>query len=84
MSDSLQTVHIDPVQFGRVQAEVEALRRDADKLLQTQQEQIQMLQKLNEQLTEARGGWKMLMLIGGASATFGALVSKILAPVVGK
>jgi hypothetical protein len=33
---------------------------------------------IRDTLTEARGGWKTLLLVGGAAGTFGALAAKIL------
>jgi hypothetical protein len=32
------------------------------------------LDALNATLTEARGGWRMLMLLGGAAAALGSLI----------
>ena len=36
------------------------------------------LEQVKTLLTEARGGWKMVMLLGGAAATVGALLSYFL------
>jgi hypothetical protein len=36
------------------------------------------LSEVKDLLTEARGGWKMVMLLGGAAATFGALLTYFL------
>lgn len=33
---------------------------------------------LRDQLTEAKGGWRALMLLGGASATLGGVVTTVL------
>ncbi len=68
---------ISPQEFGRLQAEVEALRRDMDRqglMLQTITNQ---LQSIESRLSEANGGWKVLMAIGGASAALGATVAPI-------
>ena len=32
-----------------------------------------------KQMAEAQGGWKMLMMVGGASATIGGLIATLLA-----
>ena len=36
------------------------------------------LEEVKDLLTEARGGWKMMMMLGGAAATVGALFSYFL------
>lgn len=66
---------IDPQEFGRLQADVQGLRRDND-------EQMKMLQTLTAdmtavrlQLAEARGGWKLLVMLGGASSAAGGLIT---------
>ena len=33
---------------------------------------------IKKMLSEARGGWKMLMMVGGLSAAGGAVVAKVL------
>lgn len=58
-------------------------------LNQSQERVFEELHALRTQLTsvqntlsEARGGWRALMLVGGASASFGALLSEILGKVL--
>lgn len=62
---------IDPQEFGRFQAEVTNLRRDVDRM-------VVILDRIESTLNEAKGGWKVLMLVGGASATVGAFAHKLL------
>jgi hypothetical protein len=66
---------IDPRDFGRVEAEVDALKR----MLTLQGEQLRQvvdqLHAMNNTLSEARGGWRTLLWIGGASASLGGAVS---------
>jgi len=38
----------------------------------TNTSQSEKLERVLDQLAEARGGWKTLMLIGGAAGTFGS------------
>lgn len=65
--------------FGRLEAEVEALREQNGRL----EKQISALNAkvdvLVEAITEAKGGWKVLFAIGTASAAVGASVVKIIA-----
>ncbi len=63
---------IDPQEFGRLQAQVETLiASDAakTKLLETMAVSISAIQL---QLAEARGGWRLLVALGGASGAVGA------------
>lgn len=62
---------IDPVEFGRLQAEVQALRGLVDELRQD-------MKRLLADVESARGGWKTLLMLGGVSATLGGLVAKAL------
>jgi hypothetical protein len=62
---------IDPQEFGRLQAQVETLieaNRVNAETLQTMSTAIHAMQL---QMSEAKGGWKALMMLGGASATLG-------------
>jgi len=63
---------IDPQEFGGLQAEVAAQRRDMDRMSRAMEEMASALQAMQTQLAEARGGWKVLLMVGGASATAGA------------
>jgi hypothetical protein len=66
---------INPQEFGRLQAQVETLIvSDARKteLLETMSESIAAIQL---QLAEAKGGWRLLVAIGGAAGSLGAGVA---------
>ena len=62
---------IDRQEFGRLQAEVAGLRSDVNRMADT-------LDEVRQQLAEARGGWRAMMLLGGASAAAGGLLVKLL------
>lgn len=75
---------IDPQQFGELKARV-------DSLLRADEEKTQLLRELSDnvtamrlQMAEAAGGWKALMLIGGASASLGSVATWFLTHVTGK
>jgi hypothetical protein len=75
---------IDPQEFGRLQAQVERLLesdRVKTELLETMSVAIQAIQL---QLATAKGGWKALMLLGGAAATLGGFVTWALQHFSGK
>jgi len=69
---------IDPRDFGRLEAEVIALKAQNLRLEDQIARQGEKLDILVQAVTEAKGGWKMLMLVGAASASAGALVAKII------
>jgi hypothetical protein len=63
-------------EFGRLQAEVSAQRRDLDRMATSLETMAQALEAVQHQLAEAKGGWKTLLMVGGAAATFGAVIAK--------
>lgn len=77
-SERTAPVALDPKEFGRLEAEVEALRRDNDRLLLLLERLDRKLEAIESKLAEARGGWRALMLIGGASAALGGTVMGVL------
>lgn len=66
---------IDPQEFGRIEAEVAGLRRDNDRLIGLLEKLEGRLQRIEDQLSQANGGWKVLMAIGGASSVVGGFVT---------
>jgi len=66
---------IDPQEFGRLQAQVETLiasdreKTDLLKILAADMTAVRL------QLAEAKGGWRLLMAIGGASASAGGAIA---------
>lgn len=64
--------NFDPVEFGRLQAQVEnLLKSDAEKT-ELLRAMAQDMTAIRLQLAEARGGWRLLMLLGGGAATLGS------------
>jgi hypothetical protein len=59
---------IDPQEFGRLQATVDALESDMSEMKAD-------VRIIRDAITEARGGWRLLLMIGGAAASIGAAVS---------
>ena len=66
---------IDPKEFGRLQAEVAELRRDQEQMMHLLAKMTEDVSAMREQMAEARGGWKLMMALGGAAATLGGFVS---------
>jgi hypothetical protein len=67
--------YIDPQEFGELRAQVRLLL-EQDKL------KTQMLSSMNDtlqamrlQMAEAKGGWKLLMLLGGSASALGSALT---------
>ena len=70
--------NMSPVQFGRMQAELESLRRDLEAMQANVTSMVATLDAIKSTLSEAKGGWRIMMLVGGGAATVGAAVSHAL------
>ena len=68
----------DSVQIARLEERIASMDKD----MRAQTDQIRELKEKLDQvilaLSEAKGGWKTLMWLGGAAAAVGALVSRAL------
>lgn len=69
---------IDPQEFGRMQAQVELLLRSDSEKTELLKALASDVAAMREQMAEARGGWKLMMMLGGASAAFGGAISWVL------
>lgn len=65
--------------LGRHDAQIEALQEQVKQLHADMLAMNATLQKINNTLSEAKGGWKTLMLVGGIAAAVGATFSKLAA-----
>jgi prefoldin subunit 5 len=74
----------DPKEFGRLQAQVEQLLESNRLLTESVSTMSTAIQAMQLQMAEAKGGWKVLMLIGGASASAGGLISWVVTHLTGK
>lgn len=72
----LEDKMIDPQDFGQLKGEVTSLRRDFDRMATSMSNIAAAMDKIQQQLSEAKGGWKIMLMVGGASATVGALIAK--------
>jgi hypothetical protein len=75
---------IDPQEFGELKARVEALLKADDEKTQLLRDLSDNVNAMRLQMAEARGGWKVLMLLGGASASLGGVVTWALTHFTGK
>jgi prefoldin subunit 5 len=65
------------------ETEIKHLQADMDKLVSDMDDIKATLNSINNTLAEARGGWKVLMLVGGAGGALGAFVTQIAHKLIG-
>lgn len=65
--------------LGRHDAQIEALQEQVKQLHRDMQAMNETLAQINTTLSEAKGGWKTLLLVGGIAAAVGATFSKLAA-----
>jgi len=73
MSDAIETAR----ELATHAADIKHLQDDMDKLVSDIDDIKKTLQAINSTLSEAKGGWKMLMMFGGAGGAAGAIVTQI-------
>ena len=66
--DAIQTAR----ELATHASDIKHLQDDMDKMLVNMKEMQATLLAIDKTLSEARGGWKVLMLVGGASSVVGA------------
>jgi prefoldin subunit 5 len=68
MSDAIQTAR----ELATHASDIKHLQDDMDKMLDNMKTIQATLAAIDKTLSEAKGGWKVLMLVGGASSVVGA------------
>ena len=58
-------------------ADIKHMQEDMDKMLESMKNMQATLTAINATLSEAKGGWKVLMLVGGASGAVGAVIVQL-------
>lgn len=74
MSDDLSTQR----ELATHAADIKHLQDDMDKLVESMKAMQVTLTAIDKTLSEARGGWKVLMMIGGAGGALGAVFTQII------
>ena len=73
---------IDPIETARELAthanDIQHLQEDMDKMVKEMQEIKLAIQSINKTLSEAKGGWKLLMAIGGAASVVTGIVGLVI------
>lgn len=66
---------INPIEFGRLQAQVATLIANDSAKTELLQQLAADMTAIRLQLAEAQGGWKLMLALGGAGASFGGLLT---------
>lgn len=74
MSDSIETAR----ELATHAADIRHLQDDMDKLVESMAVMNKTLLDINTTLSEAKGGWKVLMMFGGAGGVLGALLTQLI------
>lgn len=63
--------------IGKHDAQIDALQSQVDRLHEDLKEVLAELQEIRSTLDTAKGGWRTLMMVGGAGAAMGGAVVSI-------
>lgn len=74
MPESIETAR----ELATHAADIRHLQEDMDKLVESVAAMQKSLAEINTTLSEAKGGWKVLMMIGGAGGALGAVVTQFI------
>jgi prefoldin subunit 5 len=66
------------------ETEIKHLQADMDRLVQDMDDIKKTLNNINSTLAEARGGWKVLMMLGGAGGVLGSTITYFIQQWLGK
>lgn len=70
---------IDPIEYGELRGQVASLQLQVSEFKAKQAQMDAKLDMVLDKLAEAKGGWRTLMLLGGAASTLGAAISWVAA-----
>ncbi len=73
--DMIDPREFDPREFGRLEGAVAALKTELNDVKHKQSVMDEKLDLVLDKLSEAKGGWKLLMGLGGAAVTLGGVVT---------
>lgn len=79
MDDAIQTAR----ELATHEADIAHLQTDMDKLIATMEAMQKTVSGIEQTLAEAKGGWKVLMMFGGAGGLVGAVITQVLHTMMG-
>jgi len=63
------------LEIGRLQEQVAAVRADNDRMAASLERIEKDVRSMAHTIDEAKGGWKMLLMVGGAGGMLGGLLA---------
>jgi prefoldin subunit 5 len=60
------------------ETEIKHLQADMDRMVADMEAIKTALNQINQTLSEAKGGWKVLMMLGGAGGVLGSAITQII------
>lgn len=75
---------IDLVEYGELRGAVAALQTQITQITERQTRIDEKLDRVISELAHAKGGWKVMMLLGGAASSAGAALTYALQHMAGK
>ena len=60
------------------ETEIRHIQADMDKMVADMEAIKTSINQINQTLSEAKGGWKVLMMLGGAGGVLGAAITQII------
>lgn len=72
MNDQAEALATARIDIARLEVEVGHLTKSVNDLQESNQQLTAKLDQVLITLSEARGGWKTLMIVGGAASSLGA------------
>jgi hypothetical protein len=73
--DTMDHTMIDPVEYGELRGQVASLQLQVSEFKAKQAQMDVKIDLVLERLSEARGGWKVMLMFGGAAGSLGAWVA---------
>lgn len=70
MNDQIETAR----ELATHASEIRHLQSDMDKMVTDMEDVKKMLGEINKTLSEAKGGWRMLLMFGGAAGSVGGFI----------
>ena len=75
---------IDPREYGILEADVRNINATLQKQVEAIEKLSERLRTVEDTLAEAKGGWKVIMWIAGASAAFGSVATWFIKDLLGR
>lgn len=70
--ESMDHTMIDPIEYGELRGQVASLQLQVSEFKNKQAQMDVKLDMVLDRLSEAKGGWKVMMMFGGAAGSLGA------------